>query len=125
MEKLLEFVVEHTIANGAPIFLAAGAVALLLGPFLINVGANKYVRIFVYALGGVAGGLAAYAKFDIPDRSMVLMEGLSLGVGMLVFALVFIGMIVLIKGPHSRKKHNRRNERPMENNSAFERDLVP
>ena len=37
MEKLLEFVVEHTVANGAPIFLAAGAVALLLGPFLINV----------------------------------------------------------------------------------------
>ncbi|MGK0472298.1 MAG: hypothetical protein ACJAR0_002779 [Candidatus Azotimanducaceae bacterium] len=97
MPPFLGFLIENSIVNSVPIFLAALVVAYIAGPFLKNVGANKYARIAIYSVIGVAAGMWSYSSFDIPDRSIELMEASSLSVGMLIYSLLVITPIVLFK----------------------------
>ena len=97
MPLLLSFLIETSIVQSVPIFFAALAVGYVIGPFLKNVGLNTYMRIAIYSLVGAAAGMWSYSSFDIPDRSIELMEALTLSLSMLVYSLLIISPIVLFK----------------------------
>ena len=97
MSPFLGFLIENSIVNSIPIFLGALVFAYIAGPFLKNVGANNYIRISVYSIIGVAAGMWSYSSFDIPDRSIELMEAFTLSAGMLIYAMLIITPIVLFK----------------------------
>ena len=97
MPPQLVFMIENSIVNSAPIFLAALAIAYIAGPFLKNVGANKYARIGIYSVVGVAAGMWSYSSFDAPDRNVELLEATLLIIGMLIYSILVIAPIVLIK----------------------------
>ncbi|PFG53109.1 hypothetical protein ATG98_2191 [Marinobacter sp. LV10R520-4] len=97
MPPVLAFVIESSIVNSAPIFLAALVIAYIAGPFFKNAGANKYMRIAIYSAVGVAAGMWSYSSFDAPDRSIELTEAALLVIGMLIYSLLIIAPIVMIK----------------------------
>ncbi len=97
MPPELAFMIESSIVNSAPIFLAALAIAYIAGPFLKNVGANKYVRIGAYSIVGGIAGMWSYSSFDAPGRNIELLEATLLIIGMLIYSLLVISPIVLIK----------------------------
>jgi hypothetical protein len=84
------------VQSGA-IFFAAVVFGYVIGPFLKNVGLKTYTRIVIYSLVGTAAGMWSYSSFDIPDRSMELMEALTLSLSMLVYSLIIISPILLFK----------------------------
>ena len=63
MNSMASFMLEATLVNSAPIFLAAFVFALIAGPFLKNAGAGKYWRIAIYSLIGVGAGLFSLGIF--------------------------------------------------------------
>lgn len=97
METIALFVVEYSIINTVPILLAAIIVAFLLGPFLISLGATTYWRALVYAFFGMAAGLLSYATFDIPGRSIEIIEGIALSLGMAVYGFLFTAPITAFR----------------------------
>lgn len=94
---LLGYLIQNSIVNSAPIFLAALVTAYIAGPFLKNVGANKFIRVLVYSFIGVLAGMWSYSSFEIPDRSIELMEAITLSIGMFIYCLLIITPIVLFK----------------------------
>lgn len=82
---------------------AIGIVSYIGGPFLINLGAGKWARIFIYSAFGVAAGIWSYSVYDIPNRHIELLEAFFLGVGLFVISILIIAPIVLLK---NRKKHS-------------------
>ena len=106
METLVGFILEHAIVNSSAIFPASLAIAYLTGTFLINAGVNNWIRIIIYSFAGVAGGLISYAYLTIPDRSIELMEGLYLSVGMLSYVIIPTAIIVLVKSYLKKRKNN-------------------
>mgnify|MGYP003624902283 CR=1 FL=1 len=97
MNSLVGFMLESAVVNTVPIFLAAGVVAFIGGPFLKNAGIAKYPRGILYAVIGVAAGLWSYIAFDIPDRNIEPFEFIALSAGMLIYSLVVVLPIVAIK----------------------------
>lgn len=105
MDPLIGFMIEKSIVNSFPIFLASLITAYIVGPFLKNIGVNSYIRIIAYSLVGVIAGMLSYKSFDIPNRSIELLEAITLGFAIFVYALLIISPIVLFK---SRKKKAKR-----------------
>lgn len=97
MNDLMGFMIEKLIVNSAMVFLAALIAAYITGPFFKNAGVGIYWRTAIYSLVGVAGGLWSYSAYDIPDRSIEVMEALTLGVAMFIYASVIVGAFVLFK----------------------------
>lgn len=95
--------IENSIGNAFAIFLAAYIISYIAGPFLINLGTNKYLRIIIYSIAAVVAGLLSYSTYSIPNRNIETLEAITLGIAMLVLALAVISPIVLFK---NRKKHN-------------------
>ena len=116
MNSLIGFMIENSIVNSFPIFLASLVSAYISGPFLKNVGANSYIRIVIYSIIGVVAGLWSYSTFDIPDRGIEALEAITLGTAMFVYALVIISPIVLFK---NRRKHSQslKKETPQSDSS--------
>lgn len=97
MNTLIGFMLEKSIVNSAPIFLAALIAALITGPFFKNAGFGVYWRTAIYSLVGVAGGLWAYSAYDIPNRSIEIMEAITLGIAMFIYAAIIVGAFGLFK----------------------------
>lgn len=104
MEKLMLFIIEHTLVNIAPILLAIGTVSFIFGKFLVNVGANNWVRIVIYSITGLIGGLTAYAQMTIPNRVMEFSEALSLSAGMLILSAAITSTVIFIKSAITKNK---------------------
>ena len=105
MDKLIPFITEHTLVNSAPIFLASGVIALILGGFLSGLGAGNWTKIIIYSIAGVIGGVWAYSSMTIPERSLEVMEGLSLITGMLIYSLIVTSIVVFTKSAIKNRKH--------------------
>jgi hypothetical protein len=97
MPPLLSFLIEASMVQSGAIFFAALVVGYVTGPFLKNIGLNTYLRIALYSLVGAAAGIWSYSNYDIPDRSIELMELIYLSMSMLVYSLLIISPIVLFK----------------------------
>ena len=97
MNNLIGFMLEKSIVNSAPIFLAALIAAYIMGPFFKNSGIGVYWRTAIYSVVGVGGGLWAYSAYDIPDRSIEVMEAITLGIAMFIYAAVIVGAFVLFR----------------------------
>jgi hypothetical protein len=97
MPPVLAFIIENSIVNSAPMFLAALVIAYIAGPFLKNAGVNKYIRIAIYSAVGVAAGIWSYSSFDAPDRNIEITEAALLLIGMLIYSLLIIAPIVMFK----------------------------
>lgn len=97
MSSQFAFIIEYSIANSVPIFLASMVVAFLVGPFLYNVGVNKYARISIYSVAGVAAGMWSYYSFDAAGENIELLEATLLIIGMLIYSMLVIAPMVFIK----------------------------
>ena len=104
--QLYYFVLEHTLVNTVAIFPAAIAIAFIGGPFLIGLGANKWIRMIIYSSVGAASGLVTYSYLTIPSRPLEFMEGLYLFIGMLNYALIptVIGVLIASWMRHRKEK---------------------
>jgi len=97
MNSLLGFILENTIKNSAPIFAAAIITALVGGKLLTSLGLAWFVRVVAYSLSGAAAGLWSYSAYDIPGRSIELLEALTLGLGMLLYCSVVVGIVTFVR----------------------------
>jgi len=97
MPPLIGFFIENSVANSAPIFLSALAFAYIGGPFIKNLGANKYYRSGAYTIIGVVAGMWSYSSLSIPERSIETLEAITLSIGMLIYSSMFIIPVVLFK----------------------------
>lgn len=105
MKELFLFVLEKTIVNSVAIIPSLALISYIGGPFLRNVGANCWARVFIYCFFGVAAGIWSYSAFDAPNRSLELIELVSLSSGMSFFSLILVAPIVFLK---NRNKNERR-----------------
>jgi hypothetical protein len=74
MTELILFMVETAIVNSAAMIPAMLLLSYISSSFLINIGANKWVRSVIYSIFGVSAGVWSYSSFDAPDRSLEVWE---------------------------------------------------
>ena len=98
MNMLLAFIVEKTITNSVPILIGVSLFAMLFGNRLSDLGVSKRSKGIIYSIVGTVSGLWAYSSFNIPDRSIELLEALLLGSGFFIFTLGFVALIAWFKG---------------------------
>ena len=102
MNSLVGFMLEQTIKNTAPMFLAVLIFSYIAGPFLINLGVSNKLRVVIYSIVSVLAGLWAYSSFDIPERSFELAEALILGIAMFIYGVFIIGLVVAFRNRKSK-----------------------
>ncbi|MBN0989563.1 hypothetical protein [Amphritea pacifica] len=97
MTELILFMVESAIVNSVAMIPSMLLLGYISSPFLINVGANKWVRAAVYSVFGVGAGVWSYSSFDVPDRSLEFWELIVVSTGMFILCLMLVLPIVLFK----------------------------
>lgn len=115
MDNFLAFIIEHTLVNTAPIFLASGLMALVFGRLLTRKGVSNSIRVVLYSIAGVIGGLSAYSAYTIPNRSLDFLEATSLCVGMFVFCFTVNIAIVSVRSRFKQRTHNLKAEEKTDN----------
>lgn len=94
MRELINFVIEKSIVNSFPIFLTILVFTYIAGPFLNKVSDRLLVKISVYSLCGVVGGIWSYSTYGIPERGIEHLEAITLSLAMFIYAFIVIGPIL-------------------------------
>lgn len=97
MGIIIEFIIEKTIINSIPILLGVVVFAMFFGKVLDSIGISKRLKSIIYAIVGAISGLWAYSSYDIPERSIELLEALLLGSGFFIITMSFIELITWFK----------------------------
>jgi len=103
MESLAGFIIENGIGYSPDIFLAAGIFAYFIGGFLKKKNIGDFKRTLIYCSVGVIFGVMGYSNNAIGNRSLEVLEAVTLGIGMFVIALIVIYPITCIFLPSMKK----------------------
>ena len=97
MTELIPFMVGSAIVNSVAMIPSMLLLGYISSPFLINVGASKWVRAVVYSVFGVGAGVWSYSSFDASDRSLEIWELIAVSAGMFILCLMLVLPVILFK----------------------------
>lgn len=101
MSAIFGFMLEHSAGYLPDLILAALVISFVVGSFIKNRINSPYFRSAIYSFLSVFIGLSSYSRNSIPNRSIELMEAITLGIAMFIVIFLIVTPVVVFK---NRKK---------------------